>query len=402
MRDVAVVSFAQSERPRGADPQRGRDAHAGRRTRRSSARASGARRSASPARAVCDYLAGAPFAFVIGPRRGGRVAADPRVARRDGRRVGAVRGVGAAAARRPRLRARLRVRQVVARRPADVLVPQTRPVLPRAAVARPVELAALQARAWLDAGHDRARHGRGRGPQPARRRWTTRSAQVQGDDAVDDLLREPYLVVAAAQARLPADLRRRRADRARRRRPGARRVRAARRGSAASTTASRRTPSACATSRTSPSTQAAGEKAGVNGRRRRRAARAVQPPGADPARRARPRRRRRASTRRAARSPPTSMMAAGLTRIGEAAQRIIDGERRPGRRPRHVGPVPAAEPRLRAGGRRMSELLRGRRHRPDQAQVGPHRRLDRRARARGGAARPRRRRDDAGRTSTPS
>ncbi len=32
------------------------------------------------------------------------------------------------------------------------------------------------------------------------------------------------------------------------------------------------------------------------------------------------------------------IMAAGLVRIGEAARRIIDGEARPRRRPRHEGP----------------------------------------------------------------
>ena len=67
-------------------------------------------------------------------RSGRRVAADLRVARRDGRRVGAVRGVGAAAARRHRCRARVRIRsgrpQRVAAGDAHLAV---RPVLPRAA-----------------------------------------------------------------------------------------------------------------------------------------------------------------------------------------------------------------------------------------------------------------------------
>ena len=43
------------------------------------------------------------------------------------------------------------------------------------------------------------------------------------------------------------------------------------------------------------------------------------------------------------------MMAAGLIRIGEVATRIHAGDGRPRRRPRHVGPVPAAEPGLRPG-----------------------------------------------------
>ena len=88
-----------------------------------------------------------------------------------------------------------------------------------------------------------------------------------------------------------------------------------------------------------PRRRLAAEKAGVGaGGRRRRAARAVQPPGADPARGARARRRRR-STRRAGRCAANPMMAAGLIRIGEAGPRIIDGDGRPGRRPRHrAGP----------------------------------------------------------------
>ena len=42
----------------------------------------------------CDYLPGAAFAFVEGARRVGACAADQRVARRDGRRLGALRGLG--------------------------------------------------------------------------------------------------------------------------------------------------------------------------------------------------------------------------------------------------------------------------------------------------------------------
>ena len=84
----------------------------------------------------CDYLTGGPFAFVSEPRSRGRVAADLGVARRDGRRVGAVRSVGAVAARRHRHRVGVRLRQVVAVEARRDVGAATRPVLPRAAGCR--------------------------------------------------------------------------------------------------------------------------------------------------------------------------------------------------------------------------------------------------------------------------
>ena len=115
------------------------------------------------------------------------------------------------------------------------------------------------------------------------------------------------------------------------------------------------------------------------GRRRRagrrgRAARAVHPPGAASCG------RRSASATDVSVNPSggalaaNPMMVAGLIRIGEAAGRIRRGEA--GRAVAHAtsGPVPAAEPRLRAGGERRAdgqEPGRGRRHRPDQAPGRP-------------------------------
>ncbi len=50
------------------------------------------------------------------------------------------------------------------------------------------------------------------------------------------------------------------------------------------------------------------------------------------------------------------MMSAGLIRIGESARAIWSGDGRPGGGPRHLGPVPAAEPGVRPGGCVMAEL----------------------------------------------
>ncbi len=135
MRRVAVVAFAQTEHTghdtgarRGrADParhQRGQGAH-----------------RADPLRL---HLLGElrlprrrAVLVRLRARRARRLAADLGEPRRDGRRVGAVRGVGAAAARRRRHRPGVRLRQVVARRPARDHDAPARPVLPGAARPRP-------------------------------------------------------------------------------------------------------------------------------------------------------------------------------------------------------------------------------------------------------------------------
>ena len=79
---------------------------------------------------------------------------------------------------------------------------------------------------------------------------------------------------------------------------------------------------------TSASTRAAGVAAGVgNGRdRRRRAARAVLARGADPARRARDRRDSTVVNPSGGPLAANTIMAAGLSRIGEVAVRIHSGE----------------------------------------------------------------------------
>ena len=206
-----------------------------------------------------------------------------------------------------------------------------------------VSVAALQARAWLDAGHTEAEMA-----EVAARSRKAAMANPNGAGDGRHVGRRPSARalprVAPAQARLPADLRRRRRGRARRGRPGAQGVRAARRGSAASTTASSRTASACATSP----------------RRRRRASRASAPAcdgTVDVAELHAPFTHQELILREAlgladgvdvnpsgGALAANLMMAAGLTRVGEAAQRIIDG--RAGRAVAHATSGPCLQQNL--------------------------------------------------------
>ena len=204
-------------------------------------------------------------------RSRGRVAADLRVARRDGRRVGAVRGVGAAAARRHRRRARVRVgpRRPRACRCARRSTLQLDPYYLVPLGADYVSLSALQAQAVLAAtGTHRARPRRDRRAVAARREGQPERGGVgrlhRRRSARQGLRRR-----AAARARHRPAGRRCGRGRARRGRPGARPRASGRRGSRASTTAPIRTTRACATSSTSPSTAIAAERGGRRPRRRR-------------------------------------------------------------------------------------------------------------------------------------
>ena len=148
-------------------------------------------------------------------------------------------------------------------------------------------------------------------------------AQVSGDFDVDELLAERLRARAAAPARPPADHRRRVRGRDRPRRQGPGAVRQPGLDHAASPTAPSCTTRACATCTTSPSTTLAAKAAG----RRRGAGRGGRAPG-----RVHP---RGAAARRGARPrAPTwpinpsggplaanPIMATGLVRIAEAAQR---------------------------------------------------------------------------------
>ena len=155
-----------------------------------------------------------------GARRGRRVAADPREPRRDGRGVGALRGVGRDPDRRGRQRARLRLRQVVAGRPARGHDAADRPVLRRAAVA-------VDGRPRRAAG---ARVPRGERPRrsatsPRSRPASQRNAPVnphavrKGDTTADAVLAQPVTHDPLRDADIAPDHRRHRRGRDRGRRP---------------------------------------------------------------------------------------------------------------------------------------------------------------------------------------
>ena len=98
--------------------------------------------------------------------------------------------------------------------------------------------------------------------------------------------------------------------------------------------------------------------------------------------------------RRAARCASNPIMATGLVPHRVRGRPRLR-RRQPGARPLDVGPVPATEPDLHPGGTRHERrTVRDRRRGPDPPQVAPARRLVRRARARGGVPRPRRRPHD--------
>ena len=316
MRDVAVVSFAQApsvRRELGATRSRCcmpvvREAveRAGIPRERDRLHLLGLAATTSP---------GQPFAFVMRARRGRRVAADRRVARRDGRRVGALRGVGEDSSTGEVDTALVYAfgKSSLGDLP-EVLTTAARSLLRGAALARR-DLARRAAGARLPRGErqERARPRRGRGAQPARRaseseraargrlrrrrrcsrRRTSRrrcasttarrspTAPRRSCSPRGDLAREGLRAAGVDPRHRPSH----RAARARRARPHASRRR-----------------------RSSPARRpGVGDGAG----RRRRAARAVHAPGADPARRARPRRRR-------ARQP-----------VGRRARREPDDGRRP-------------------------------------------------------------------------
>ena len=326
------------------------------------------------------------------------MAAGLGVARRDGRRVGAVRGVGPPAARRHRHRARDRLGQVVAgrRRARSSRSRSTRTRSRRSASTPCRSPGSRRGRCSTRARPPSATSPRS-SRAAARRRWATRTRRSRGDFDVDELLAEPYVTAPLRKHDLPpisdgaAAMIIATAD------EGAGAHRHARCGSAASTTASKSHHPGLRDLTESPSTRLAGEA-----RRRRRRRRSTSPscrvsysheemilrealglgddvdvnPSGGPlagqpgdGHRARPRGRGCAPDRRARR------------RTGRVAHATS-------------GPGAAAEPRLRAGRRSvMAVALRGRRHRPDQVQEAPRRPLARRA----SCARPR-----CARSTTPS
>ena len=140
-----------------------------------------------------------------------------------------------------------------------------------------ISLAALQARALLDAGKATEADFAEVVARSRRNALDNPNAQLAWDRAAGRPARRGADRRPAPQARLPADHRRRLRGDPRRRRHRPRACASARRGSAASTTASSRWRSASATSPRRPRPGSPGEKAGVGGGadRRRRAARPV-------------------------------------------------------------------------------------------------------------------------------
>ena len=293
MRDVAIVSFAQS----GARGRRrgDRDAAA------VPGRHRGHRAVGHPAQGDRVHVLGQrrlPRGCAVRvrrqPRGDRRVAADLGVARRDGRRVGAVRSVGAAPARRRRRRARVLVGHLLARQPARGAVPAERPVLPDAAVGRP---RVARGAAGTRAASTRTARRRPTSPRSRRAVDATRvsnpNAQVSGDQSADELLAEPYVVSPLRPSDCPPVTDGAAAVDPRRRRPRTRGHRAARVDPR--DRPPRRSP---LHRRARPEPVRVGTARGRARRRRRgtrrgrRARRGVQPRGAHPARRARSRRRR--------------------------------------------------------------------------------------------------------------
>ena len=137
-------------------------------------------------------------------RRHRRVAAQARLARRDGRRVGALRGLGPAAARRHRRRASRWAR--VARRPptprSSTRWRWTRTTSRRSAPTR-VSFAALQARALIDAGKVTERQMAEIAARCRRDAKGNPHAQVTGDFDVDALLAEDYVRAPLRRHDLP-------------------------------------------------------------------------------------------------------------------------------------------------------------------------------------------------------
>ena len=288
MRDVAVVSFAHSAVAKDAEhneveivvPGRARGDRAARASRSDAT-------SASRARAASTTSQGGPFTFVHGPRRAsarGRRCRESHVemdaawalyeawvAIQTGEVDSAlIYGFGKSSLGDLH----------------EIMTLQTDPYYVAPLWPSMVDMAALQARAYLDArGRDRARPRRGRGAQSqrnaqrnphavshGRRRRADDAARAAGDAPTRCATptSRPITDGAAAIVIAAGDL--------------ARQSASGRRGSAASSTASRRTRLGVRDLTTAPSaTLAAAE--GRRGRRRdrrRRAARAVQPRGADP------------------------------------------------------------------------------------------------------------------------
>ena len=337
---------------------------------------------------------GQAFAFVGAVDALGAWPPISRVARRDGRRLGALRGVGQdpdAATRTRRWCSRSGARRWATL--PETLTMQLDPYTLAPLGVDAVSLAALQARAVLDAGLcERARHGRGRGALAGATPSATRTRSSRATS------RSRSCWPSRIWSRRCASTTARRSPTARRRwcsPPATWRARVCRRPAWIRGIDHRIEPHQPGVrDLTALALDGARRE---EGRRRqgaarpRRAARALHAPGADPARArsALARERAHQPVGRPARGEPDD--GGRAARIGEAAQRIHERRGRTRARARDPGPLPAAEPGLRAGGRVMAEHCAVIGVGQTQARRQAHRRVAGRARARGGAARARRR-----------
>ncbi len=225
-------------------------------------------------------------------RRG--LAAHLRVPRGDGRRLGPVRGVGAPAARRHRRRPGLRLGEVVAVQPGRAVPPAARPVLPRAARARPRLDRRHAGPGLLDAGKATERDFAEVAARSLRDAASNPNAQPRAATTIPiALLQEPTTSAPRCGPTTAPGQRRGRRRRPGHGRPGPPADRAPRCSSGASTTASRPTSPACATwpRRRRPPWPAGRRASTRRPDRRGRAVRPVTAPGGHPARRPRARRR---------------------------------------------------------------------------------------------------------------
>ena len=307
-------------------------------------------RSASRCAGSCDYLTGRPSRSCRTSTRSAR-GRRSGVARRDGRRVGAVRGVGAPAARRHRHRGRVRLRAVVDRRPGASARCSSIRTTSRRSASTPLSLrrAAGAGAARRGQGRPSARSPRSRRAAGATRR-TTRTRRSPATSTSTSCSRTDYVRAPLRKHDLPpitdgavAVVHRPRPTRPRNCASG-------RRGSPASTTASRCTTRACATSSTSPSTTLAAQAAGVDdGPVDVAELQAAFSRGAD----AREALGLGADVDVNPSGGPLAanpVMATGLVRIAEAARQIRRRRHAAHARALDLGSVPATEPRLRHGG----------------------------------------------------
>ena len=193
MREVAVVSFAQSASVRAEDTRNEVEilmpvVHEAIERSGIGRKEIGFTMSGS-----CDYLAGAPFAFVSGLDA---VGAWPPI------RESHVEMDGAWAMYEAWVRLQhgdIDSALVYAFGKSslgdlpDVLVLQLDPYYVAPLWPDAVSIAALQARAWLDAGHTEEEMA-GVAARSRKAAMANPMAQVKGDHAVSDLMREPYLV----------------------------------------------------------------------------------------------------------------------------------------------------------------------------------------------------------------